>query len=77
MQLHVFFSVNGYSVQLLMPESSDEADTPMILSEPFSMGLAFSSDLTDTLLSTVRATDSFVTCSHGLLLPIFPHFFEI
>ena len=47
-------AVNGYSVQLLMPESNDEADTSMILSEPFSMGLAFSSDLTDTLLSTVR-----------------------
>lgn len=59
-----------------MPESSDEADTPMILSEPFSMGLAFSSDLTDTLLSTVRATDSFVTCSHGLLLPISPRIFS-
>ena len=55
-------AVNGYSVQLLMPESNDEADTPMILSEPFSMGLAFSSDLTDTLLSTVHYPIATLSC---------------
>ena len=36
-----------------MPESSDEADTPLVHSEPYAMGLAFSADLVDTLLSTV------------------------
>ena len=36
-----------------MPESSDEADTPLVISEPYAIGLAFSADVMDTLLSTV------------------------
>ena len=41
------------SVQFLTPESRDAADTPMILSEPYSMGITLAGSLLDTMLSSV------------------------